>query len=153
MPQLRHRALADVGVQQLQRGGSIDFAVEAQRRLHFADLLAGQRAQFLRLLGVFVEAGTAQLHDDAVEHWVERSHRRVEVAQVARVFGQQESALGGLGVEHQAQVARHECLTLLGRGDSCAGLVNALVARFRDDEQRRNERGPEQDRGVVRGSW
>ena len=152
LPQLvaevRHRALADVGVHQLERRVPVDLAIEAERHLHLADFLAGERAQRLRLLGVLGEAGFAQFHDDSVEHRIQRAHGRIEVAQVARVFGQQEPALGGLGIEHQSQIARHERLALLGCGDDLAGLVDALVTGLRDDEEGRNERGPEQDRGI-----
>ena len=40
-------------------------------------------------------------------------------------------------------------LALLGRGDDLARLVDALVARLRDDEERRNEGDAEQDRRIV----
>ncbi len=48
-PQVGHRALADVGVEQLDRGVPVDLAVQAQGRLHLADLLAGRLAEGIGL--------------------------------------------------------------------------------------------------------
>ena len=89
-----------------------------------------------------------KLGGDFVEQRLETIDRGIELPEIARILGEQEAALRALGVEHHSrQVAGHERLAFFGRGDGLAGLVDALVARLRDDEERRNECRPEQDRG------
>ena len=90
-----------------------------------------------------------QLLHQAVEQGIEAADRGIEGAQVTLVFGQQEAALRRLRIEHDAQIAGQQRLTLLGGGDLETRLVHALVARLGDHEKGRDEGDAEQDRRKV----
>jgi hypothetical protein len=102
---LGHRLLADVGVDERKRSGEVLLAIETQRAEHLAEPHARELAQFggLRLL-VFQRGGLVA-GGDPVEQGVELLDRRVELPEVAGFLGQEEAALGGLGLEQQLHVA------------------------------------------------
>ncbi len=134
MPEILHRALADISVDELERGGAIDFPVKTQRSLHLADLLAGEGTQPIRLRRVSFKPGFRKACFDAIKHRIERADRRIEIAQITLVLSQQKSALRVFGIEHESQVAREQRLPLFGRGDREARVVHPLVAGLRNQE-------------------